>query len=67
LIGKQFDGKEKLVVSGIPSVTSGRRDQRAARDNEVKMEMLLHGLPPSVHDHRKANLAAKIFLTELLQ
>jgi len=26
LIGKQFDGEEELMVSGIPRVASGRRD-----------------------------------------
>lgn len=66
-IGKQLDGKEKLMVSGIPCVARGGGHQRAARDDEVDVEMLLHGLTPGVHDHRKANLAAEILLTELLQ
>ncbi len=67
LIGKQFDGEEELMVSGIPSVTSGRGHKRAARDDEVDVEMLLHALTPSVHDHRKADFTAEILLSELLQ
>src|SRR6266498_4137973 len=59
-IGKQFGGKEKLMVSGIPRVASGGAHKSAARDDEMDMQMLLHSLPPSVHDHRKANLTAEI-------
>ena len=29
--------------------------------------MLLHGLTPGMQDHRKANLAAEIFLPELFE
>lgn len=54
LIGEQCDGEEKLMVSGIPFVTSGGGDQRATRDNEVDMQMLLQGLPPSVQDQLKS-------------
>lgn len=67
LIGKQEDREKELVVSGIPRIASGGGDKRAARHDEVEVKMLLHGLPPGVHDHRKADLTAKIFLTELLQ
>ena len=67
LIGKQFSGEEELRVSGMPSVACGRRDQCAARNDEVEVQMLLHGLPPGVHDHREANLAAQIFPSKLLQ
>lgn len=66
-IGKEFDGKEKLVVSRIPTVASGGGYQRAARNDEMDMQMLLHGLPPGMHDHREANLTAEILPTELLQ
>lgn len=67
LIGEQFDGKEELMVSRIPSVASGGGHKSAARDDEMQVEMLLHGLTPGMHDHRKADVAAEIFLTELLQ
>ena len=67
LIGEQFDGEEELMVSGIPTISSVGGDQRPARDDEVNMQMLLHGLSPSVHDHRKANFAAEILLSELFQ
>lgn len=53
--------------SGIPRVASGGGHQRAACDDEVQVQMLLHGLTPGVQDHRKANFAAEIFLPELLQ
>lgn len=55
------------MVSRIPGVARRRRDQSAARDNEVNVQMLLHGLSPGMHDHRKADFAAEILLTELLQ
>ena len=29
--------------------------------------MLLHGLPPGMQDHRKADLATEIFLSELFE
>ncbi len=75
LIGKQFDGKEKFVRSRLPAkaphaicgVASGGGHKGAARDNEVEMQMLLHGLTPGMQDHRKANLAAEIFLPELFE
>lgn len=51
----------------IPSVASRGGNKSAACDDEMKMEMLLHGLTPSMHDHRKADFAAEIFLTELFQ
>ena len=51
LIGKQFDWEEEFMVSGIPFVASGRGDQRATGDDEMEVEMLLHGLTPSMHDH----------------
>ena len=37
LIGEQFGGKKKLMVSRIPTVASGRGDQRTARDDEMDM------------------------------
>ena len=67
LIGKQFDGEEELVVSRIPSVTSGGGNERAARNNEMDMQMLLHGLTPGMHDHRKADLATEILLPEVFE
>lgn len=67
LIGKQEDREKELVVGGIPRIASGGVDKRAACDDEVKMKVLLHDLTPGVHDHRKADFTAKIFLTELLQ
>ena len=66
-IGKEFDGEEELMVSGIPGVTSGGGHQSATRNDEMDVEMLLQGLTPSVHDHRKANITAEILLPELFQ
>ena len=66
-IGKEFDREEKLMVSRIPGIASRGGDKRAARDDEMEVQMLLHGLPPSVHDQRKANLPAEILLPKLLQ
>ena len=36
-IGKQEDGKEKLMRSRIPRIARGGGDKRAARDDEVEM------------------------------
>lgn len=66
-IGKQENGEEKLVRSGIPGIASGGGNQCAASHDEVDMEMLLQGLTPSVHDHREANVPTEILLPELLQ
>ena len=67
LIGKEFNGKEEGVRSGLPAIILWRRSQCAAGDNEMKMEMFLHGLPPGMQDHREADLAAKILAPKLLQ
>jgi len=67
LIGKQFDGKEELVRSGLPTIASGGGHKGAACDDEVEVEMLLHGLTPGMQDHRKTDFTAEIFLSKLLQ
>ena len=51
----------------IPRVARRRGHQRATCDDEMEVQMLLQGLPPSMHDHRKADVAAEILLTKLLQ
>lgn len=66
-IGKQQDREEELVGSGIPRVARRVGDQRATCDDEMNVKMLLQSLPPSMHDQRKADVAAEILLTELLQ
>ena len=67
LIGKQFDGKEEGMGSGLPAKASRGEDQRAAGDDEMQMEMLLHGLPPGMQDHRKTDLTAEILASKLFQ
>ena len=67
LIGKQFDGKEESMGSGLPAKASRGEDQRAAGDDEMQMEMLLHGLPPGMQDHRKTDLTAEILASKLFQ
>ena len=66
-IGKQFDGEEELMVSGIPGIARRRGDKSSTCNDEVDMQMLLHSLPPSVHDQREADVATEILLTEFLQ
>ncbi len=55
------------MVSRIPRVASGGGHKRAARNDEMDMQMLLYGLTPSMHDHREADVPAEILPTELLQ
>lgn len=50
-IGKQEGGEEKLVRSRIPGIARGGVYQRATSHDEMDVEMFLHSLPPSVHDH----------------
>ena len=51
----------------IPAVAGGRRHKCTTRDDEMSMEMFLHGLPPGVQDHREADLATQILVSEFLQ
>jgi len=55
------------MISGIPGVACGGGDKGATRDNEMEVEMLLHGLTPGMQDHGKADLTAQIFVSKLLQ
>lgn len=66
-IGKQEGGEEKLVRSRIPGIAGRGGNESSTRDDEMDVEMFLHSLSPSVHDHREADVPAKILLTELLQ
>ena len=67
LVGKELDGKEEFARSGLPAIAPRMRHQRTARDDEMDMKMVLHGLSPGMQDHGKTDLPAEILVPELLQ
>lgn len=66
-IGEEEGWEEELVRSRIPGIARRRGDKSSTCNDEVDMQMLLHSLPPSVHDQREADVATEILLTEFLQ
>lgn len=64
LIGKQLYREKKFSGSRLPAIARWGGNECAAGDNEVKVEMILHGLPPGMQDHGKADVTAQIFASE---